>query len=54
VVTRDKKPGIEVLFPAIECCTDSGAMIAGGRAFHHITTGESHPLSLTPQLSLSL
>jgi len=54
VVTRDKKSGIEVLFPAIECYTDNGAMIAAGGAFHHITTGESHPLSLAPQRSLSL
>ncbi|HDL86418.1 MAG TPA: tRNA (adenosine(37)-N6)-threonylcarbamoyltransferase complex transferase subunit TsaD [Candidatus Acetothermia bacterium] len=52
--TDGKEKGIDVVFPAIEYCTDNAAMIATAGAYHHIAMQESHPLSLGPQPSLSL
>ena len=48
------KRGIDVLFPERAYCTDNAAMIATAGAFHHLSAGESHPLSLGPEPSLSL
>ncbi|MEA3239506.1 MAG: tRNA (adenosine(37)-N6)-threonylcarbamoyltransferase complex transferase subunit TsaD [Candidatus Bipolaricaulota bacterium] len=49
-----RKRGIEVIFPAIEYCTDNAAMIASAGAYHHLVLHESHSLSLGPEPSLSL
>ena len=46
--------GIEVSFPPRALCTDNAAMIAAVGAFRHLQLGESHPLSLKPDPSLSL
>ena len=46
--------GVEVLFPDRSLCTDNAAMIAAVGAFRHLQLGESHPLSLKPDPSLSL
>ncbi|MBU1048531.1 tRNA (adenosine(37)-N6)-threonylcarbamoyltransferase complex transferase subunit TsaD [Candidatus Bipolaricaulota bacterium] len=46
--------GIEVLFPSLSLCTDNAAMIAAVGAFRHLRLGQSHPLSLRPDPSLSL
>ncbi|MDD5220225.1 MAG: tRNA (adenosine(37)-N6)-threonylcarbamoyltransferase complex transferase subunit TsaD [Candidatus Bipolaricaulis sp.] len=45
---------IEVSFPPLSLCTDNAAMIAAVAAFRHQSLGEAHPLSLTPEPSLSL
>ena len=46
--------GVEVFFPPRSLCTDNAAMIAAVGAFRHLQLGESHPLSLKPDPSLSL
>jgi len=46
--------GIDVLFPERSYCTDNAAMIAAAGAFHHLSAGETNPLSLAPEPSLSL
>jgi N6-L-threonylcarbamoyladenine synthase len=51
---RGAERGIEVYFPPIALCTDNAAMIAGVAVFRHRELGESHPLSLGPDPSLSL
>jgi len=48
------KRGVEVSFPPLALCTDNAAMIAAAAAYRHLSLGESHPLSLTPEPSLSL
>lgn len=49
-----KERSIDVVFPEVAYCTDNAAMIAVAGAFHHLKMGESHPLSLRPEASLSL
>jgi N6-L-threonylcarbamoyladenine synthase len=46
--------GVDVFFPPRSLCTDNAAMIAAVGAFRHLQLGESHPLSLKPDPSLSL
>jgi N6-L-threonylcarbamoyladenine synthase len=48
------KRGVEVNFPPIALCTDNAAMIAAVAAFRYRELGESHPLSASPDPSLSL
>jgi N6-L-threonylcarbamoyladenine synthase len=54
LLSRGGQLGIAVHFPPTHLCTDNAAMIAAAGAFHHRQLGESHPLSLAPDPSLSL
>ncbi len=44
---------IEVYFPSVSLCTDNAAMIAAVGAFRHRALGETHPLSASPNPSLT-
>ncbi len=46
--------GVTVSFPPRRYCTDNAAMIAAVGAYRHRVLGETHPLSLGPDPSLTL
>ncbi len=54
LTTAGAQRDIGVWFPDRSLCTDNAAMIAAVGAFRHGQLGESHPLSLRPDPSLSL
>jgi N6-L-threonylcarbamoyladenine synthase len=49
-----RRRDIDVYFPPISLCTDNAAMIAAVGIFRHQILGETHPLSVSPDPSLSL
>ncbi len=54
LVAAGEERGVEASFPPLDLCTDNAAMIAAVAAFRHRHGGESHPLTLAPNPSLSI